>query len=197
VPHRDVLSAVPSGEVEAEAHDPPRAGDRDGLHGDAGVRGNRVPDQALQLLPQPGGGRGASFELDALVQVLGVLPDDHEVHTGVASGHAGVVAGRAHRGEQIELLAEGHIDAPETRAHRCGDGALQRGPALTDGFQDAIGQGGAFPLDDVGARFLEHPVDVGAGGLDHTPGRDGDLRTDAVSWDQRDAVGHAARLAAP
>ena len=67
----------------------------------------------------------ADHVLDAGVEVLGVLADDHEVHVLVARLEALHRAGRAQVRVQAEHLAERDVDAAEARADGRRDRALE------------------------------------------------------------------------
>ena len=68
----------------------------------------------------------ALLELDAGVEVLGVLADDDQVDVLVVAAHAGVALARPHAGVQVERLPQQHVDAAEARADRRGDRGLER-----------------------------------------------------------------------
>ena len=66
-------------------------------------------------------GRGlAGLELDAGVQVLGVLAHDHQIDGPLAeeSPHAGIILARPDAGEQAQLLPQVDVDAAEAGADR-------------------------------------------------------------------------------
>jgi hypothetical protein len=52
----------------------------------------------------------ALLELDAGIEVLGVLPDDHDVGLGEASAHALVGLTGPDAAVEVELLAQRHVD---------------------------------------------------------------------------------------
>jgi len=64
----------------------------------------------------------AALELDARVEILGVLAHDHEVCLGKARPHAFVGLAGPDAGIQIQLLAQQHVDGPKARA----DGGRRR-----------------------------------------------------------------------
>ena len=134
----------------------------------------------------------APLELDALVEVLGVLADHDEVDALVPRRDARERARRPHRREQVELLTQRDVDAAEAA---CPTGVVI-GPLIATRvrrmlLEDAVGERLALALEDRRARLLEGPLDVGAGGVEHPAGRLGDLGADAVARDQRDEVRHA------
>ena len=53
------------------------------------------------------------LELDAGVEVLGVLADHHQVDVLVAAAHARVPLGGTHQREEVELAAQRHVDAAD------------------------------------------------------------------------------------
>ncbi len=143
------FAAVLLGVLEGGLDDPLGAEDRDRLDRDAGVlaRGRvelvgEEPAQLLDLLR-------ALLELDARVQVLGVLADDHEVRLGEAGADAVVGLARPDAGVQVELLAERDVDRAVARADRRRGRALDRHAALADRIERAVGERVALGLVDV------------------------------------------------
>src|SRR5690606_16370026 len=127
----------------------PRPGD--GLDGDGRVlldlgRGPRADGLGL---------RAASLELDARVQILGVLPHNDQIHLVVAGPDTGIKLAGPDARVEVQLMPERHVDTAEAGADGCGDGTLERVPVAPDGVEDAVGQGGAVLLHDVGPRLLD------------------------------------------
>ena len=184
VAERDLVPAVGACVLEREPNDPPGAGDRDRLQRDAGVLAHLEPRELPELLAQRGGFGRAAFELDALIQVLGVLPDDDQVRRGMPDRDARERAGRPHGGEQVELLTERHVHAAEPRADRGRDGTLdaRRG---SRGSASSVSSGSSAPwrLQRAGAGDRVDPLDVAVRGVEDQPGRGRDLRPDAVPGD--------------
>ena len=83
-----------------------------------------MPSSSSMKRAQCLGVLGVHLELDAGVEVLGVLADDHEVGLGEAGAHALVGLARPHAGVEVELLAQQHVDRAEAGAHRRGGRAL-------------------------------------------------------------------------
>ncbi len=79
----------------------------------------------------PGRQRG----LDAAVEALGVLADDHEIHPAEAGRHAVEIAHRPHRRVEVELLAQPHVDRGEALADRRGARPLERDLVAGDRVQ--------------------------------------------------------------
>ena len=194
VHRRDLRSAIAPRVVEGEPDDPLRPPDRDRLDRDAGVVADALPgllgDELDQLLRS---GRSL-LELDPRVQVLGVLPDDHDVYVLVPGSRAPVPLARPEAGVQVELLSKRHVHAPKAASHRGGDGALDGHSVPPDRLQDGVGKGRAVPFQDVGAGLLDVPVEPHPGGLEDPAGGLRELRADAISRDERHAVRRHARL---
>src|SRR5439155_5296982 len=109
--------AVAACEVEGELDDPARALDRDRLDRDAGAGADTAP--ALRdPFGQVAGRLRALLELDACVQILGVLPDYDQIDVVEARAHARVDLARAHLPVEIECLAQADVDRAEAAADR-------------------------------------------------------------------------------
>ena len=115
---RDLAPAVGDRVVEREPGDP---------------LGRRAGDDLDALR-----GVAADHVLDAGVQVLGVLADDHEVDVLVARVEPLHRAGRAQVGVQVERLAERDVDAPEALADRRRDRSLERDLVAPDRLEDVV-----------------------------------------------------------
>ena len=148
--------------------------------------------ELLDRVAQHGAVLGALLELDAGVEVLGVLAHDHEVDVAVARAHAGVALARAHLREQVERLAQRDVDRAEAGADRRRDRALDRDARVRDRLDHGVGQRIAAVLGhDVGARLADVPVELDSGGLEDAAGGFGELGADPVAGDQCDAMRHA------
>ena len=196
VAQRDLASAVRPRVLEREPDDPPGAHDRDGFQRDAGVLAHLEAGEVPELPPQRGGLGRAAFELDALIEVFGVLAHDDDVRGGMTDRDARQGTGGAHGGEEVELLAERDVDAPEPGSDRGRDGTLDGHPAVTDRLERLLGQQRAVALERACAGDRIDPFDVTVSGVEDQPCGSRDLRPDAVSGDDRDAMNHRASLAA-
>ena len=136
--------------------------------------------------------RLARLELDARVEVFGVLADDHQIdrHAAEERAHPGIVLAGADAGEQAQLLAQVDVDAAEAGADGRGDGGLQGTAGAADAFQDGVRQRRAGPLHHVDPRLLHVPVDLHAGGVHAPPGGLGQFRAHPVAGNQGYFVGH-------
>ena len=143
-----------------------------------------VGQEAAQLLDL----LRALLELDARVQVLRVLANDHDVGLGEAGAHALVGLAGPDAGIEVELLAERHVDRAVPRADRRGGGALDGDAALADRVEGAVGERIALRLVDVDPGILEVPVELDPGGLEHSLGCLRELGPGAVSRDEGDSV---------
>ena len=167
----DLAAAVGDGVVEREPGDPLRGGPGDDLDALRRVRADHV--------------------LDAGVEVLGVLADDHEVDVLVARLEALDRARRAEVRVQPERLAERDVDAPEALPDRRRDRALEGDPVAADRLEDVLRERRAVLRDDGLAGVDDLPLERDAGRVEDAAGRLRQLRSDAVAGDQGDAMGHA------
>jgi hypothetical protein len=156
-----------------------------------------------------GGGAGDDFQafydicddfvLEAGVEVLGVFTeDDHvDVDIGEACLESRQHLDGAYVGEQVELFAQGDVDAFEAAGDGGGDGAFEAGACFVEGVEDHGGQFDAEGGDDVAGQLRAVPDDFDACGFDDTDSGVGDFGSDAVAGDECDVVGHASILAQP
>src|ERR1035437_7527275 len=187
--HRGHLVApVVDRPLEREPEDALAGADADRLDADPRVRADGALAETADGLYQLEGRGLALGELDARVEVLGVLANDHQVDVAVAAAHAGVRLAGPHQGEQIQIATQRHVDAAEALADSCGQRALDRHPVLADRLEHVVGHGLAELRDDVEAGILDIPLDVDTGRVDHAARRLADLVPDAVARDQRDGV---------
>src|SRR3984885_11603205 len=128
------------------------SGDRNWFDADAGIEPNLLLaalehvlveelDQLLALC-------SSLLPLDADVHVFGVLAEDHQVHAlGMLHrrGHALVVLHRAHAAEEIQSLAQRHIERTDAAAHRRGERTFDRDAELADRVDGVIGPPGIDP----------------------------------------------------
>jgi hypothetical protein len=106
-------------------------------NGDPGVVSELGAGEPVELGSEGGRLGRSSFELDPLVEVLGVLADHDEVDAGVTGRDTGKGPRGPDRSEQVELVPQLHVHAAEAAADRCRDGALQRHPGAPDLLQHA------------------------------------------------------------
>ena len=123
---RDLAAAVAARVVEGELDDPARPRDRDRLDRDARVAVAQLAAVLLDPVDQLVGVRRALLELDAGVEVLGVLADDDQVDVVEARAHASIGLARPHLRVEVERLAQADVDRAEAAADRRRDRALER-----------------------------------------------------------------------
>src|SRR5258708_7784424 len=121
------------------------------------------------------------LELDAGVDVLGVLAHDHEVEVVAQVARALVSLDRAHERIQVELLAQGHVDASEPGTDWRRDRSFDRDFVLANGGKHRLRERGAEFLDGGLARLVHIPIELDAGGFEHAHGRVADFRPDPVT----------------
>ena len=196
------------------ADEPLGALDADGLEADADRLREAdllVPlregllQEALELLDV---GR-ALFELDAGVDVLRVLAEDHHVDLFGplhGRGHAGEPADRAKAGVEVEPLAERHVQRADAAADRRGQRALDADEVLLERLDGRVGQpalelvvGLLAGVDLVPVDLLLTAVGLLDRGVEDTHGGLPDIRPDAVAFDERDdgVVGDVEGSVAP
>ena len=148
----------------------------------------------LDPLDQLGRLRRALLELDAGVEVLGVLAHDDQVDVVEAAADARIALARAHLRVQVELLAQRDVDRAEAAADRRRDRPLQRDAGLADRVEDVGRQRvAAVLLHHVRAGLAHVPLELDAGRLENAPRRLCQLRPGAVAGDEDDPVRHRGR----
>ena len=201
VHQRHALALVGDGVLDRRADQPlaPLARDRLDADGD-GLReadllvhlGEVVLEEREELLDV----LGAGLELDAGVDVLGVLAEDHHVDLlGVLDrrGHALEPADRAEADVEVEQLPQRDVE----RADAAADGRRQRpldaDQVLAERLDRLVGQPGGELVVRLLAGVDLHPLDlplaaVGLldGGVEDPHAGAPDVRPGAVAFDERD-----------
>ena len=134
------------------------------------------------------------FVFEASVEILGVLPDDHEIDAVEPRRGTGQVRHRPQVRVEIERLAQPDVHAGEPLRDRRGDRPLQRDPGPADRSEQFRRKRAAGALEGDHAGVMAVPVDRHARRFEHAQHRLGHLRADAVARNQRDRVGHARQL---
>ena len=180
-----------------------RAGDR--LDADADRGGLLAAEtDLLKLLGEVGldelegleGDLGTGFEVDAGVDVFGVLAeDDHVDLAGILhrGRHAGEPLYGAEADVEVELLTEGDVEGADAAAGRRGERALDADEVVTEGGQGRFRQPVAGRLEGLLASEDFQPLDlalarVGLGdrGVEDADGGAPDVRAGAVAFDEGD-----------
>src|SRR5204863_4786176 len=118
----------------------------------------------------------ALLELDAGVEILGVLTHDDQVDVVVARADARVALTRAYLAVEVERLPERDVDGAEPGSDGRRDRALDRHAVSADRLEDVVGQGvSAVLVHDVRPGVLNVPVDLGAARVENPPRRVRDL----------------------
>src|ERR1043166_7730287 len=142
-----------------------------------------------------GFGRGArvvadaDVVLDADVQPLGVLADEHQIQMLVTPMGQDRI-GRAYVRVEIKRLPQRHVDRAVPLAHRRLERALEGELGAFDGIQRRVRNRVAAMGDAGHAGHLRVPGDVGAGGIEQAHRGLRDRRTDAVARNERDGRRH-------
>ncbi len=129
--------------------------------------------------------------LETRVEVLGVLADDDQVDVIETCLDAGQTEHRPEIGVQIQRSPDLDVDTCEASPDRGADRAFERDPILADGVDHSGGERRPFLLEDGDACLVSIPLDVEPGTSQHEQHGLSDLGTDAVTWNQRDAMAHA------
>ncbi|MNS72178.1 hypothetical protein D3C72_1055790 [compost metagenome] len=150
----------------------------------------------------------AGLPLDAGIDVLGVLAEDHHVHIAGffhRAGHALEPQHRAQAHVQVQLLAQGHVERTDTAAHRGGQRPLDRHHVITHGIEGFLGQPGVLVVH-LGGFFAGvhlHPGNLALaavgllhGGVDHFDHYRRDIDANPVALDIRNdrVVGNVERM---
>ena len=133
---------------------------------------------------------GNDLVLQPHVLALGVFAHDDQVHAGPMRFQAGQVLDRAEVGEEVELLAQGDVDALEAAADGRSHRPLQRHAVALDRLVERGGNVLAVDLEGLGPGGKALPLQLDAGGFENANDRLRDLRPDAVAGNQRYLVRH-------
>ena len=105
-------------------------------------------------------------------------------------GQSGQILDWAEVGEEIELLAQGDIDALEAPSDRRGDWPLERYVGAFDGFRESGGNVLAVDFKGFSAGGEPLPFPLDPSGFENANDGLRDLGSDAVTGDECDFVGH-------
>ena len=137
--------------------------------------------------------RRAFLDLEAGVDVLGVLPEDHHVDLlRVLHGrrHAGEPAHRAQAHVEVEELAQRDVEAADAAADRRGERALDADQVVLERLDGLVGQPVAGRVERLLAREHLFPLDrlaeLRRGGVQHQLGGRPDVDAGAVTLDEGD-----------
>jgi len=146
---------------------------------------------------------GARLELDAGVDVLGVLPEDDHVHLLRVlhrAGDAPEVPDRPEADVEVEQLAERHVQAPDASTDRRGQRALDAHQVGAERLDGLVGQPVLGLLERLLAGEDLHPghaplaaVGLGDRRVEDRLGGPPDVPPRPVTLDERDdwPVGHS------
>ena len=194
------------------------AEDGDGLDADAGVEADfflaAFEQVVVEEINETGGVIAAFFELDAGVDVLGVLAEDDDVDLlGMlhGAGHALVVLDGADAGVEVEKLAQGHVEGADAAADRRGERPFDGDAEIAGGGHGVVGEPGGELAEGFFAGEDFKPADgaLAAVGFLYCAVEDAlrglpDVAAGTVAFDERDdgaigdlklAVGVLDRLA--
>ena len=127
---------------------------------------------------------GNDFMLEPDVFALGVFADDDEIDARPLRFEAGKILDGAEVGEEVELLAQGDVDAFEAAADGGGDGPFEGDLVGFDGFGQVGGDVFAEDLEGFGSGGEALPLPFDAGGFEDADHGLRNFRADAVAGDQ-------------
>ena len=197
VDQRDAAGSPVAGVADRGADEPLRPFPRDRLHPE-GTRVRETDRRDAHLVAQEGaqtaGLLTAGFPLDAGVDVLGVLAEDRHVdEVGLANRRRDTLepAHRADAREQVQLLAQRHVERPDPATHGRREGSLDRDPVMPDRAESVPGEPvpGAIERLLTGEHLEPRDPPFAAVGLldgrfeDRARGAP-DVGTDPVSFDE-------------
>ena len=139
--------------------------------------------------------RRTRLELDASIDVLGILAEDRHVHPariGDRRRHAFEPAHRTQAHIQIEHLPQGDVERADAAADRGGQRALDRDEVIAAGGDGFVGQPVAGVLEGLlaGEHFHPHQLALAAvgfrnGRVEHAHRCAPDIGAGAVAFDER------------
>ncbi len=121
------------------------------------------------------------FELDASVEVFGVLPDHHDVNVLISRLNAGVGLAGTQAGVEGELLSQGDIDATESRPDGSGHRPFKRDLVLFYGVEHLFRKRRAIRIERGFPDLANIPLYSHAGRCQRSGRGLGYLRPNAVS----------------
>ena len=133
---------------------------------------------------------GNDFVFEADVLTFSVFADDDEVDAGPMGCQAGQILDGAKVGEEVEFFAEGYVDAFESTANGCGDGAFQRDLVALDGLVERGGNVLAVDLEGLSSCGVAFPFELDACGFENANDLLRDFGSDAVAGNECDFVRH-------
>src|SRR5438093_12197142 len=130
----------------------------------------------------------ALLELEARVDVLGVLAHGDAIEVVAQVARSLVSLHRAHERVEVEGLPQRHVDAAKAAAYGRGDRSLQRHLVLADRFQHRLRERRTELSDRRLAGLLHVPLELDTRGLEDAHRGVADLGANAVARDERYGV---------
>src|SRR5229473_6681705 len=126
----------------------------------------------------------AAFELEAGVDVLGVLAHDYEVEVVAKVARALVGLDWADEREQVELLAERHVDASKPTADRRRYRTFESDLVFANRGEHVLGKRRSEFGDRGFACLLDVPIELNTREFEDSDGGVADLGAHAVAGDE-------------
>src|SRR5581483_9716037 len=126
--------------------------------------------------------------LDARVFALGVLTNNNQIHAGVARRYAWQIADGTKVTEQLEFLAQRHIDAGKPLADRRGHRTFEANTVALDGSQKFLGKIFLILRVSFGAGGMAFPLEFSACGLKNAHNCVGYFWADSVAGNEGDGM---------
>ena len=188
-----LMATVVDRPLEREAEHALGAEYGDGLDADTRVGANRPAPKPLDIGDQLERFRLSLRELDARVEILGVLAHDHEVDVLVPAAHPGIRLARAHQRIEVQLATQRNVDRADAFADRRGQRAFDRHLVAPYRLEHVRRQRVAVLLHDPETGVVHLPIDCNPGCIDDPARGIAHLRPHPITGDQRDRVSRHAR----
>src|SRR5260370_15908546 len=133
----------------------------------------------------------AAFELEAGVDVRGVVAHDDEVEVVAKVARVLVGLDGADEREEVELLAERHVDASKPAADRRRYRTFESDLVFANRGEHVLGERRSEFGDRGLAGLLDVPIELNAGEFEDSDCGVADLGTHAVARDESDRMPHS------
>ena len=144
-----------------------RGSNRNRLDGDTGIRTNGARALFLAKVDQLPSAFGAFLELDASIQILGVLANNHEVNVVVTTASTGKRNNRAQANIEPERLAKRDVHAAKAGANGSRDRTLDSDFVALDSLNRGLRKRRAFSFKAMSTSLGDFPIDFRPTGLNN------------------------------
>ena len=161
-----------------------RGSNRNRLEGNAGVGANSARILFRAKVDQLPSAFGAFLELDASIQILGILADNHQVNIVVMTPSTGKRNDGAQANIKAERLAKRNVHATKTSANGSRDWPLDGDFVALDSLNGGIRKRGALGFEAMRACPSNLPIDFRTTGLDNALHSGRSLNADSITGNQ-------------